>query len=299
MMSSLRQLTLSIATAFFLAASPAAAFTHYEDNGSCKIIGDTDIYGIGVRLGYYLTFFAGLFAVGFNNTKGITDSLKTVNIVFSAILIVLIRNATLGSFAVLEWQIGVFLGLRPWGSFWALYSVYSALQPWLFWFLLDQGRDTNCPSMRMFIYAPFDFYHPTYVKFIRAGAIIACVLSPGLLFIAFKLFRASMRGHKTLRDAARAKYRPVRRPGAKTGDELKGFKYDTLMENGVVRFIVVISILFSGCTGIASIEKLIALNAIDLSDVNLLSTGQLIPFLVGFFTFVSTGWSIVTNQRED
>jgi hypothetical protein len=48
-----------------------------------------------------------------------------------------------------------------------------------------------------------------------------------------------------------------------------------------------------------SVEKLISLNSIDLSDVEFLSTGQLIPFLVGLFTFISTMWGIITNKDDD
>jgi len=200
-----------------LAAGPPTAFTRYENNGSCQIVGDTDIYGIGVRVGYYLTYFAGVLALCFNNNKGITDSLKAINIIFSAILIVLMRNATLGSFAVLEWQIAtvlVFLlplssmllafflgspGLASWGTFFILYGLYSALQPWLLWTLINQGRDLSCPSIRMYIFAAFDFYHPSYVKFLRAMSIIACVGSPVALIGGIALIVMSMKGKKSVR----------------------------------------------------------------------------------------------------
>lgn len=65
--------TLAAAAVILFAASPAEAFTHYKDDGSCQIVGDTDIYGIGVRVGYYFTFFAGVLAIGFNNRRGTTD----------------------------------------------------------------------------------------------------------------------------------------------------------------------------------------------------------------------------------
>ena len=283
------------------AAAPAAAFTRYQDDGSCKIIGDTDIYGQGVRIGYYLTYFAGVLAVAFNNNKGITDSLKAVNIIFSAILVVLIRNVTLGSFAVLEWQIATVLvfflplsslmmafllgspGLASWGTFFILYGLYSAIQPWLFWTMIDQGRDLSCPSIRMFIFATFDFYHPSYVKFLRAMSILACIGSPLPLIGGIALIVMSMRGRKSLRD----------------DDDSDVEELNVIKKSGIFRGFIVSAILFGGCTGIASIEKLISLNGIDLSDVAFLSTGQLIPFLVGLFTFISTAWGILTNKGHD
>jgi len=46
--------------------------------------------------------------------------------------------------------------------------------------------------------------------------------------------------------------------------------------------------LFGGISIIVSTEKILAGNHIDLSDTPLLSMSQLIPFLVGLFTFVTT-----------
>ncbi|KAK3356619.1 hypothetical protein B0T25DRAFT_565963 [Lasiosphaeria hispida] len=300
-------------TAVLLSASPTAAFTHYEDDGSCQIVGDTDIYGVGVRVGYYLTFFAGVLAVGFNNSKGTTDSLKAVNTIFSAILIVLIRNAALGSFAVLEWQIAtvlVFLlplasllitfmlggpGLASWGAFFILYGLYAALQPWLFWTLLEQGRDLACPSIRMFIYAPFDFYNPIYVKFIRAMSIISCVSAPLPIIGGCYLIGSSMKGRRTLRETSISR----RIKEAKAEVAGSDIDLDMVKRSGLTRVVMVIAILFGGCAGIVSVERVISLNSIDLTEVGFLSTGQLIPFLVGLFTFISTAWSIITNSDDD
>ncbi|KAK0641373.1 hypothetical protein B0T16DRAFT_461446 [Cercophora newfieldiana] len=293
-----------------LAARPATAFTRYENDGSCQIVGDTDIYGIGVRVGYYLTYFAGVLALCFNNNKGITDSLKSINIIFGAILIVLLRNATLGSFAVLEWQIASVLvfvlplssmilafllgspGLASWGTFFILYGLYSALQPWLFWTRIDQGRDLSCPSIRMFIFAVFDFYHPSYVKFLRAMSIIACICSPVALIGGITLIVMSMKGKKSVRDTIVEKMREATQDGSSDIDL-------SVIKRSPVFRLIVIPLLFGGCTGIVSVEKLISLNSIDLSDVEFLSTGQLIPFLVGLFTFISTIWGIITNKDDD
>ncbi len=85
-----------------MAARPAAAFTRYED-GTCRLIGDPDLYGLGVRLGYYLSFFAGVLALAANVNKGIENSLKAINAIFAAILIALVHNTTVGSLVVLEW----------------------------------------------------------------------------------------------------------------------------------------------------------------------------------------------------
>jgi hypothetical protein len=56
--------------------------------------------------------------------------------------------------------------------FYVLYGFYGGLQPWLFWKLLDQGRNPYCKSWKMFLFAPFDFYSGPYIRFLMAMAFL-------------------------------------------------------------------------------------------------------------------------------
>ncbi|KAH8771216.1 hypothetical protein F5882DRAFT_465435 [Hyaloscypha sp. PMI_1271] len=54
---------LVVLLAFFPSAAANTYFTDEPD--SCRIIGDVDVYGIGIRLGYYLQYIAAaLYVVG-------------------------------------------------------------------------------------------------------------------------------------------------------------------------------------------------------------------------------------------
>ncbi|OAA59193.1 hypothetical protein SPI_06395 [Niveomyces insectorum RCEF 264] len=287
-----------------LAARPAAAFTHYDN--ACHIVGDTDIYGIGVRIGYYLTWFAAVLAVGINSNKGITDTLKAVNVMFCAVLIVLIRNVGLGSFAVLEWQIAVGLvlilplsplifafilggpGLASWGVLFVLYGLYACLLPWLFWMKLDQGRHVHCPEVRMWIFASFDFYNTHYIKFLKALSIIACFGGAFIVVLGLYLIYSRMDGNRTLADTWIAeKVKENTDAPAPSSEDTSG-----------ARLVLVLLFLFGGGLTIATTEKIIHLNQIDLSDANFSNTGQLIPFLVGLFAVISTIFSGMFDRDE-
>ncbi len=54
----------------------------------------------------------------------------------------------------------------------------------------------------------------------------------------------------------------------------------------------------AGVLGIVFTEKLIAINGIDLSEASFGSTNQLLPFLVGLFTFISTMTSILRESSS-
>jgi len=309
-----RAYVAAILLAVLLTVTPVAAFTRYDED-SCKIIGDTDIYGIGVRTGYYLTFSAGVVALIFKDSKGITDCLKLVNIIFAAVLIVLIRNASIGSFAVLECQISAILvfflpatsliwssfavdnpGLASWGFFYILYGIYGVIQPWLFWKLLNQGRKESCPSFKMFVFAPFDFYNPNYVRAGKLASVILCVGLSAFILIGACCIYYGMRGATSLSGT------PFGKVAKRGKDQIKGMMGLAPQEGkklGRFRAIGVVAVLASGAHAMVIVEKIISINHIDLSEVAFTSTGQLIPFLVGLFTFLATLWSCLFPKKEN
>src|SRR5271155_2495015 len=101
-----RQSRLTLILMILSCVSPSSQFTRYvDDPNSCNIIGDTDIYGIGVRISYYLAFWAGFIAMLANHKSAVRDCRKGVNIISFAVCIIVIRNTVQGSFALLEWYI--------------------------------------------------------------------------------------------------------------------------------------------------------------------------------------------------
>lgn len=94
--------------------APGTALTEYVSENAvpvvesvppCYILGDSDLYGFGVRLSFYIQFGVGLIGVLF----GLVDETKGTrfgfNVLYLALLIILIRNTVEGSFALLEWYI--------------------------------------------------------------------------------------------------------------------------------------------------------------------------------------------------
>lgn len=128
--------------------APSHQFTHYVGD-SYSIIGDSDVYGLGICISYYLFFAATIVAVAAGKKTVIKDCVKGLIVIMLAILITLIPNTINGSFAVFEWLITFPLILTPGlcvvefllsyenavicGCFGIIYSVYCFIQPWLYW----------------------------------------------------------------------------------------------------------------------------------------------------------------------
>ncbi|TKA81631.1 hypothetical protein B0A49_01265 [Cryomyces minteri] len=272
-----------------------------------QLTGDADLYGIGVRLSFYLQYGAAFIA----KLMDLHDELKllrrTMNVVALAVLVNAIISTVHGSFAVLEWyivfNIAIVLPL-PWfmpsfevstedgkqaieatnptknnainfGLYLMLHSVVSAMQPWLYFGLLHQGYREGC-LVRIFVYAPFSIYNPHWVAFGKTVSILGCLgilisLPLSLWTIVYGL-RAGWNGGSPIGN--------IRRTGT---------------------LATVIKALFLGLLGISSIiftEKTIQLNNIDLSGSPLTSASQLIPFLVGLFSLSAVPWAGLKAMRS-
>ncbi|CAM1504817.1 Fc.00g024080.m01.CDS01 [Cosmosporella sp. VM-42] len=71
----------------------------------CHIIPDTDLYGFGMRLAFYISFAAGVFGVLFGCVEEMRGPRLSFNALLLSLLVVLIRNTLRGSFALFEWYI--------------------------------------------------------------------------------------------------------------------------------------------------------------------------------------------------
>lgn len=63
---------------------------------------------------------------------------------------------------------------------------------------------------------------------------------------------------------------------------------------GLARGFALLALVFSAII-IAFTEKLISGNNVDFSEATLENTSQLIPFLIGVFSFVSTIWTCIKD----
>lgn len=276
-----------IALTILVLVAPSAQFTHYEE-GSCRLIGDPDVYGIGVRLSYYLSFFAGVIALSTHNYRAVDDVKKGNAIVGLAILIVLIRNAVLGSLAAFEWDLVftmvfllmsiAFIPLTIIGRttnsavLCIVYGLFNVLLPWIFFTLANQGRREDC-DLKAFLFAYFDFYNIHWVTFLKAASVIICLLGVGFISAGIALFVKGL------------------------ADDDDDYDDDSSFKRNLARFFAALS-LVTGVTTIVFTEKLISGNDIDLSEASLGATNQLIPFLIGIFSFVSTIWTVFKDLRD-
>lgn len=162
--------------------APSAQFTHYEE-GSCRLIGDTDLYGIGVRVSYYLAFFAGTIALAFGNSRAVRDTKKGTAVLGFALFIIFVRNALQGGLAVFEWQLllqtvfvlvtAAFLplafvgGIASSAALAVVYGLFAVVAPWVYFTLADQGLKDGC-ELKAFIFTYFDFNNVHYRAFLKA-----------------------------------------------------------------------------------------------------------------------------------
>ncbi|KAH8907674.1 hypothetical protein BR93DRAFT_937032 [Coniochaeta sp. PMI_546] len=272
-------------------------FTEY-DTDTCQIIGDADLYGVGIRIGFYLAYFSGVVALCFQNWAAVHNARKGVYTVNAAILVAMIRDSTLtGNLAAFEWyillQIGVFVPTSL--SFvmtddepltlalcMMVDGTYAVLQPWVYWTRLDQGWSSSCPSPKVYIFTEIDFYSPRFTAFLKAMSIISCVGGVVLFLWSWSLLAVFVP--------------PVRRRHPSWTKIMMG----TITEQ---EYYILSSknawligwILFFGLTLIGLTEKTLAINDISIPGTTVASTGQLIPLLVGTLTTISTVYTIATS----
>lgn len=274
---------------------PSHQFTQYDPE-TCQIIGDADLYGIGIRIGFYLAYFSGLLAIGFQNWGAVHDARKGVYTVNTAILVAMIRDSTqTGNLAAFEWylllQIAVFVPTsltfvmaddKPVtvGLCILVDGTYAMLQPWVYWTLLSEGWSSTCPSPKVYIFAEIDFYDPRFTAFLKAMSVISCVLGVMLILWSWSLLAFSLPPFK--------KRHPTWVKWLMDPDQ---DLYTLSWENSWF----VVGLLFFGLCIIGLTEKTLAINNISIPGTTVTSTGQLIPLLVGILTTMSTLYSIVNS----
>ncbi|KAJ2900733.1 hypothetical protein MKZ38_002269 [Zalerion maritima] len=293
--------------------SPSSQATAYLPD-SCDLVGDSDIYGIGLRLSYYLASFSAIIALFTGNKSSMKDCLKGINVISFAVLIILIKNTAEGgdNYPLLEWLVIFPMILFPsclliflisyehalvCGCFGIIYCVFGLLQPWVYFTKLHQGAKPECDP-KYFIFVFIDLYNPHLVRFFKAISIIMCMMSaPALCFSLYGIWL----GRKTDEELKEMD------SGSK-GLLLSGIDIDDVEGLSVAQIVAIVEYwngkmmgLFGVCTVIVLIvwsEKTLKGNEVDLSSASLSGTSQLVPFLVGLFTFLSTASSCVRNRNR-
>ncbi|KAL4998737.1 hypothetical protein BDV10DRAFT_184873 [Aspergillus recurvatus] len=322
---------LLIAAVVLSLSVPTHQMTQYIDGSSCDIMGDGDVYGIGVRLGYYFSWLSGLIAVVCDNPQAVRDTRRGVILISLAVFIIIIRNTLNGSFAILEWSI-VF-PMAIWAPLLVLFftslmdqddapgaiSLIAIMgsvlvsHPWVWFTRTQQGYRPEC-EVKGFVFTYFDFYNRHFQSFVKFLAVGYCIGGCALIVTALvKLQRyISNRGdgnHRSERPADTAaggngqvdifRTQTSHSPGPPRSDTTnagqailhsRAFRYGIML----VKFVALAPF---GISTIVFAEKILAGNNIDLSDAPLLSSGQLIPFIVGLAGLVSTIWSVTVGER--
>lgn len=258
-----------------VAVRPSLAdFTQFSSNGtSCNIIGNTDVYGIGIRLGLYLQWFGVLMAT-FLAPAQMTSGRIASNIINLAVLINTFHNASEGSLVSVEWYIVTWMtfvlnvGNIPMnrlqirqaaGSFSTMLLLWSIIlfaQPWLYFEGVDKGRKEGCGA-DIFFFAPLSVYG-AWNTVGKVFGIIGCVCGLGVLIAVVNVFLIGIEPLESEEDI------PVDKK-----------------EIGWGSFFLFLWQAITGSISIVQVEMTIRANHIDMSDSRLIDSGQLIPFMVG------------------
>lgn len=253
-------------------------------NEPCGFVGNADMYGIGVRYGFYLQWFATLLITIFSPSEEETLRIVNLTIQTSIFLGIAVQSSSetnpVEPIIVLFLMCGslsslTFKGMGNWkhvsGVFRTLfYASLSAYGIWFWWVGLDKMMKVDavgnrCVAIAFFGRAKVDGRFRTFGKVI---SIIGLVLSVCLIAVCVNALWERFRDRFD-----HAMKRPRRqRPQVE----------------------ILLLLLSAGLIGfsIAVVEYLIRVNGITgLQQID--AVGQLIPFLIGILECTSICWRIV------
>lgn len=291
---------LLLALIAFVLAVPVDANTYYmSESDRCQLLGDVDLYGIGIRIGLYLQWTSILIALLIAPSESI-PTFTASNIITFAIIISLLAGISNESLVVADWTIVtcltfvLFIGLTPGvlinysdhlGStmmFCVLCIMYSVLLiplPWVTFVGWSRGQTSSCHFKSWLMLNsgsyPGEEGASTLPKSmgIIGGLVGVCMLCGALYFMCRRLWL----GHSETETSSKSHRSREREWSALKSPIRIGF--------------VASSALGFGTLAIVTVEITIARNRIDLSRAPLTSTGQLIPFLSGLINLLVICWS--------
>lgn len=284
-------------------ATPTLQDTRYSDDaGSCQIIGDPDLYGVGIRASLYLSHAGAIIALAFGLQKQVKDSRIAMSIVVIAITINTIISASKGSFVLLEWYLIWILGtmlptivLSPasWIGGDSLATAILGLGicimalcfPWIYFIIPEQGHKVGCEAKIYVLYMTLDIYNKHWQIFIK---VIACfafacavVLTPVWIWFIGRAVSITLSG-KEKKKPERPNYQ----------------EENTIFEMDVKAAIIGVIWLFYGISCAVFVEMTLIVGGIDMSGTSLSSASQQIPFLIGLFSFVTVCWAALKRAMQ-
>jgi hypothetical protein len=262
----------------FALCTPAFAIT--VQSPTCEIQGDPDIYGVGIRCSFYLQWASLVLILVFCPHEGAAHRTAST-ITTLAVYINAFRSSRHGSLVAIDfpllWYLASILtffnwpvtsvGLKRNGGSQAVVLVVLAMYylagPWVYFKGLQIGRQPGC-DVKYVIFAPISIYSKglsTFMKVVSIMTIIPALLS---LFIATKLVRAWFESW------------------SEDGEE------EPQKANLIYSRILGGMQLVTGSLAIAFTEMILKANRITFPDTHITDSGQLIPLLIGIFTFIAT-----------
>jgi len=282
------------------------------------------LYGIGVRLSYYLSFSAAVLATIFGLTDELSGTRRGMIIITTAALIDTIFSNIRGSFAILEWYI---VGLETLGLagpvFWpsfvkrkvkrkdgdeerkegveydfddstkadaGLFGMFGTIEVInlclapWIYFSLHDQGYKKSCKVTTFFFASFDIGARGWTIYMRIQAIINIVGGIFWILVCGWL----------LYYAIRASWKQKESEEVEEGDEKASSTSQWLDRIGKA-FVMIIF----GAISAYFAERVIHDNSISMDDATLASGSQLIPFLVGLFNFVViVGKCIITAHSS-
>jgi len=305
----------------------SSALTVFSDDPgeSCTIIGDPDLYGIGVRLSYYLSFAAAVLATLCGLTDELTGTRRGIIIVTTAVLIDTIISNTKGSFSILETYIMTLetIGLAG-PCFWPSITKKAVKQS-----QSDEGEEEQ--QLRQLF--PYELSKSTkadaglFGMFFAIQVIVLC-LTPWIyftlqnqgykdgcevttfFFASFNIYARGWTGFMKfsavvnvftsitlipvcawiLIYAMRASWKHTEE---EEDEEKEEADHNDSSSKWTLRIFKVAMMVVSGSISALFAERVIGDNDINMDDATLASGSQLIAFLVGFFNFVFILWKCI------
>jgi hypothetical protein len=269
----------------FLLIPPADAFTKYTNKpGSCQIEGDADVYGLGIRLGFYLQWAAVMLGTWIAQDQ-VEMARIASNIVTVAVCTNMFRGVSHGALIAADWWIVcsmtfvltigyipvrpillktptsslVFLSL--------LWSMITVAECWVWFKGVDIGHREGCTVKIFVVFLKVNVYNTTLRTIFKVKSVLANII--GAIFVIRLVC-------KWLGSVVR-----FRIEGTEGGSS-KPKAYGYMLEAGLTVF----QLIF-GVFAILQIELTIKINNISVS-APITSSGQLIPLVAGVFTLAAT-----------
>ena len=260
--------------------APTSAIT--AQSPSCEIEGDPDIYGIGIRCGFYLQWASLVIILLFTPKEGASHRTAST-ITTLAVYINTFRSMRQGSLVSVDYPLLWYLtsnltffnwpvsavGYKKHGGSQAMviviWAMYYLAGPWVFFKGLQIGRQPGC-DVKYFIFVPISIYSKGFSTFLKVGSALAVFSAVGLLYIAAGLVGAWFERWSE---------------GDADDDE-----DDDKKQNPISAMLGILQ-LITGALAIAFAEMVLKHNHITFPDTHIADSGQLIPLLIGIFTFAA------------